>query len=136
MTLRLFSVLLILLSAGCASTTGDGLENTASLDGFWCDLTGMPATYYQRPQPANLMPAYPRNCFAGDTEVHTASACLVGDSVCYQLDTGAWCTAGRAPQCPAGTSPLTQDAPCPEGGKCWIYSEGLRCYGADVELPG
>lgn len=127
----LASISLIVLSAGCANT-GDRLENTASLDGFWCDLTGLPATYYQPPLPANLMPAFPRDCFAGDAQVPTASACLMDDAVCYQLDTGAWCTAGHVPQCPAGTSPVAMDAPCPEGGNCWIYSEGLRCHGVDA----
>ncbi|WP_226702141.1 hypothetical protein [Microbulbifer elongatus] len=135
MKLRLIFSLLgtfaVAMSAGCANT-GDRLENTASLDGFWCDLTGMPATYYQPPLPANLMPAFPRDCFAGDTQVQTANACLMDDSVCYQLDTGAWCTAGHIPQCPAGTSPVAMDAPCPEGGQCWIYSEGLRCHGVDA----
>ncbi|WP_078084575.1 hypothetical protein [Microbulbifer mangrovi] len=131
MKLRLFCLLLTATSVGCANSGGE-LENAAALDGFWCDLTGTPATYYQRPMPANLMPAYPRNCFAGDTQVPTASTCLVDDAVCYQLDTGAWCTAGRAPQCPAGAAPMAMDAPCPEGGKCWLYSEGLRCHAVDV----
>ncbi|WP_066966664.1 hypothetical protein [Microbulbifer sp. Q7] len=133
MKLRLFSVFVISIAAGFATGcahTGDSLENAASLDGFWCDLTGTPATYYQRPLPANLMPAYPRECFAGDRQVPTANACLVDDAVCYQLDSGPWCTAGRAPQCPAGAAPITMDAPCPEGGKCWMYSEGLRCHTA------
>ncbi|MFD1215068.1 MULTISPECIES: hypothetical protein [Microbulbifer] len=76
----------VILAAGCSNTT--------SMDGFWCDLTGTPTTYVQSPVPAYLAPAYPRNCFAGDTQVPTAQSCLMDDAVCYQLDTGAWCTAG------------------------------------------
>lgn len=118
----------VLLSAGCANT----VENAAGLDGFWCDLSGAPATFYQSPLPANLTPVYPRHCFSGDMQVATATSCLVDDAVCYQLDTGAWCTAGRAPQCPAGSSPMVLDAPCPEGGECRMYSEGLRCQSAEA----
>ncbi|AQQ68581.1 hypothetical protein Mag101_13770 [Microbulbifer agarilyticus] len=132
MKLRLICLLFTLLSIGCA-TTGDGVENAASLDGFWCDLSGTPGAFYQRSQPANLMPAFPRNCFKGHVETHTADACLVNDSICYQLDTGAWCNAGQAQLCPAGTSPMELEAPCPEGGRCWLYSEGLRCYSMETQ---
>ncbi|WP_406829017.1 hypothetical protein [Microbulbifer sp. ARAS458-1] len=127
MKLRLIAPFAAAFFAGCAGTASN-IDNVKSLDGFWCDLTGSPATYYQGRLPENLTPLYPRDCFSGDTQIPTANACLTGDSVCYQLDTGNWCTAGIAPQCPVGSAPLTMDAPCPEGGQCRIYSEGLRCY--------
>lgn len=118
-----------LVFANCLLATGCGTTGTASnLDGFWCDLTGAPTTYVQASLPANLAPAFPRDCFAGDMQVSSAQSCLVDDSVCYQLDTGDWCTAGRAPQCPAGSAPIAIEAPCPEGGKCWMYSDALRCH--------
>lgn len=123
MKLRWFPLFAITFSLGCASTA-----TVSNLDGFWCDLTGTPATYVRPPLPAYLTPAYPHDCFQGDMEVPTATSCLVDDAVCYQLDTGSWCTAGRMPQCPEGAAPLEMDAPCPDGGKCWMYSEGLRCY--------
>lgn len=131
MKLRLTAVVAAACFGGCAGTASN-IDNVKSLDGFWCDLTGSPATYYQGRLPENLTPLYPRNCFAGDTQIPSASACLSGDSVCYQLDTGNWCTAGHAPQCPAGSAPLTMDAPCPEEGRCVIFGEGLRCYTTGV----
>ena len=81
-----------LVFANSLLATGCGTTGTASnLDGFWCDLTGAPTTYVQASLPAYLMPAFPRNCFAGDIEIPDSSTCAAG-AACYQLDTGAWCT--------------------------------------------
>ncbi|WGL18046.1 hypothetical protein PVT68_07040 [Microbulbifer bruguierae] len=126
MKMRLSALFATVFFAGCAGTASN-IENIRCFDGFWCDLTGAPTTYYQARLPANLVPAFPRNCLSDDIQVTTAGNCLMDDAVCYQLDTGAWCTAGRMPQCPAGSEMMEMDAPCPENGRCWIYSEGLRC---------
>jgi hypothetical protein len=107
---------------GAALTSG-----CAGFDGFWQDLRGTPVTYSTRSIPLEEMPAFPRYCLAGDSETPDQSQCLVDDAACYQLDTGNWCTGGRAAQCPRGSEPVGLEVDCPIEAQCWMYSTSLRC---------
>lgn len=117
-----------LLAAALFTVCLGGCSNTANMDGFWCDLSGTPTTYTQAPLPANLLPAFPRNCLAGDFEMMSERDCLQTPGGCYQLDTGNWCTAGTLTQCPEGSEAIAIEVDCPEGGQCWMYSPTLRCH--------
>lgn len=95
-----------LLVAGCSgmSASSDlassGSNRTALLDGFWCDLTGTPATFTLGRLPRNELPAYPRYCLPGNHQVPTAKLCQTLGKPCYQLDTGSWCSGEGAFQSP------------------------------------
>ncbi len=66
-------------------------------------------------------------CRTGDTAVATSDACLQDDAACYQLSNGSWCTGPRGSECPAGSSEIAANAPCPEGNRCFVISEGKNC---------
>ena len=66
-------------------------------------------------------------CRAGDREVPSADACLRDDAACYELASGAYCTGPREGVCPAGSSALATDAPCPPGARCIRAGESLEC---------
>lgn len=104
------------------------LGGCAGWDGYWNDLCGTPQVYTHQSIPVEEMPAFPRHCLPGDMEVGGYSQCAMGDSACYQLDTGNWCTSAYAVQCPAGAAPIEMDATCPVAGACWMHVTGQRCY--------
>ncbi len=67
-------------------------------------------------------------CRAGDRIVSSESACLVGDASCYALANGEWCTGPLEQRCPAGSSALTVGQSCPNGARCFRFSDSLECY--------
>lgn len=89
---------------------------------------------------------------AGSDEVDAAVACegeivadqggcLQDDAFCYPLADGRYCTGPAAPECPANSTPIAKDAPCPARTSCWDYSQSLRCARrlftiAECELAG
>ncbi|WP_193165041.1 hypothetical protein [Microbulbifer hainanensis] len=104
------------------------LGGCAGMDGFWCDLRGTPQYYVsQRTVPLQEVQAFPRQCLAGDSEILDLAQCSTMSAACYQLDTGSWCTAARPGICPSDTVPEYQEADCPAGADCWMYSPNLRC---------
>ncbi|MGL6161498.1 hypothetical protein [Microbulbifer sp.] len=104
------------------------LGGCAGWDGYWNDLCGTPQVYTHQAIPLEEMPAFPRHCLPGDTEVMAYSQCPVGEAACYQLDTGNWCTGISMAQCPGGSIPIAVDVQCPVAGSCWMHSSGLRCH--------
>lgn len=66
-------------------------------------------------------------CLEGDTVVADSSRCLQDDAACYPLADGRWCTGGRVANCPAGSTALPAELPCPEGARCFAQSESLQC---------
>ncbi len=66
-------------------------------------------------------------CRAGDREVASADQCLLDDSACYEMASGAYCTGPRDSSCPAGSSALPVGEPCPAGARCIVVSESLEC---------
>jgi len=66
-------------------------------------------------------------CKSGDQEVAGMAQCLQDDAACYALSSGRYCTGIRASECPLGSTTLEPGADCPEGKRCFQYSESLSC---------
>lgn len=69
----------------------------------------------------------PTECRAGDRQVAGEDGCLLDDAACYELVSGAYCTGPRGGTCPAGSSALAPDRPCPPGARCIRVGESLEC---------
>ncbi|MCH9692363.1 MAG: hypothetical protein K0U59_09950 [Gammaproteobacteria bacterium] len=88
-----------LLVAGCSTVDSNPSSGSVpsvsirapALDGFWCDLTGTPTTYFLGRVPLRELPAFPRYCLPGNYQVSAAQLCHALEGPCYQLDTGSWC---------------------------------------------
>jgi hypothetical protein len=70
-------------------------------------------------------------CTFGELEgtiVGDMSECLLDDAFCVERPDGTWCTGPHpVPECPAGSSEIPTDAPCPEGYFCWMPGFSRQC---------
>lgn len=100
MTRLAFALLLPLLISSCAST----------VDG--------------PPEPTSVRVD---QCKPGDIEIAGSAQCLQDDSACYALLSGGYCTGPRSSICPTGSSEVKSGASCPDGQRCFSFSESLEC---------
>ncbi|WP_141398478.1 MULTISPECIES: hypothetical protein [Microbulbifer] len=119
-----------LLGLAAASAILCGCAGT-SFNGYWGDLSGHPVYpgFPDSTLPLELVPAFPRECLTGDMLVSYPEQCGFDGSGCYQLMSGAWCSAATASlsHCPEGTVEIEPGAECPEGSDCWMHASNLRC---------
>jgi len=66
-------------------------------------------------------------CKATDRQISSSSQCLQDDAACYQISNGQWCTGERGNVCPSGSTPIAAGTTCPDGARCFRFSESLEC---------